>query len=81
MSELNIRLPKTLGCAVASTALIQSLKEKFSSTTLNIYTEHPSLIYNLEEADIIRKPKTGFSYNVDLKDYVSEYKPSTSKPF
>jgi hypothetical protein len=73
--DLHIRLPKTLGCTIASTAVLQSLKGMYPFSKITAYTDTPDLIMNLEcidkkqsAADFIQN-KT----NIDWYNYLEEH--------
>lgn len=81
--QVTVRTPKTLGCTVASTALIQSLRAAFPDGRLLVYTEYPDLFEGLLDADTIIDLSVGQeldAYDVDLKDYVQLRNPQTNEP-
>jgi hypothetical protein len=83
MNTINFRSPKTLGCSVASSVIIQSLKEKFPESKIAVYTKMPDLFIGLTEMDELidlNKEKELTHYDVDLENYLETKKPQLSKP-
>lgn len=82
MGLITFRTPKTLGCAVISTAVLQSLRNFFPDDRFVVYTEAPDLFDGLEEIDqVLDISQDNFSnYNIDLSDYLKIYTPQTNMP-
>jgi len=82
METLKIRLPNVLGCTVISTAVLQSLREKFPASRIEAYTRFPDLLEGLKEVDGVLDPdnKKDDTYDIDLENYSQKRKPATSMP-
>ena len=82
MNSINLRTPKTFGCSIVATILIQSLRERFPDIKINIYTEAPDLFQGLEEINDVFDVNTNDLevYDINLKDYVEETNPQNSLP-
>src|SRR3989338_9745429 len=81
---INFRSPKTLGCSVASSAIIQSLREKFQKSEIIVYTKTPDLFIGLTEIDKLVDLNNEIrpaNYDVDLEDYLDVTKPQSTEPF
>ncbi len=81
--EISIRTPKTFGCTTVSTAVLQSLRQKFSDAQINVYSEAPDLIEGLAGINKIVNLSANpsqFTYDIDLCHYLEVRKPQTSKP-
>lgn len=83
MDTIRVRLYDTLGCTVVATVLLQSLREKFPSAKINVYTAYPDLLAGLREIDGMYDSNAYPSedYNIDLTGYLEIRKPQESKPF
>lgn len=79
---INIRLSDTFGCNVASTVVLQSLRDKFPKHKINVYTKYPDLILGLKEVDNIMdlNKQNLENYDVDFEDYLRTRKPQESTP-
>ncbi|RLM26896.1 hypothetical protein BIY29_04585 [Brenneria alni] len=77
----DIRLPDSLGCTVASTAVILSLVKSELFKTINVFTKFPSLICNFKNIEIVDASITeADSYHVDLRTYTAR-RPHNSQPY
>ena len=83
MRVINVRLSDTYGCNVESTAVLQSIKNKFPKSKINVYTKYPELVIGLKEVNkVINLNKSSLDkYDVDFKDYLKIRKPQELKPF
>jgi ADP-heptose:LPS heptosyltransferase len=83
ISRITLRTPKTLGCSVATTALMQSLHNKFPNSRIVLYTRYPELFENLTEINSVinLNAQEGLSsYDIDLENYLDDRHPQTSLP-
>jgi ADP-heptose:LPS heptosyltransferase len=72
--NITIRTPKTLGCTLIASSLIQSLYSKFKDKNLEVYTPFPDLLRGLNNSiDLFDlKNKELKEYDIDLWNYVRE---------
>lgn len=70
---LTVRTPKTLGCTLVSTALVQSLRETFKNRRIDIYTGFPDLLIGLKEADRIIDLENEALPKYDIDLYAEKY--------
>lgn len=83
MKEIEFRSPKTLGCTVASTAPLQSLRESFPDSEIIVYSKFPDLFMGLAEVSNtkdLNKKKGRVPYDIDLENYLDERQPQVNKP-
>lgn len=77
--NLNIRLPDSLGCTVASTAVVYSLIEQIPN--IKVSTPHPSLLAHIDGLSITdSREETNDVYDVDLRMYTAR-RPHNSLPY
>lgn len=82
MNLITFRTPKTLGCAVISTAVLQSLIKFLPDDQFAVYTEAPDLFDGLEGIDLVLDifQENLSNYDIDLSDYLKIYTPQTNIP-
>jgi ADP-heptose:LPS heptosyltransferase len=84
MELLTFRTPKTFGCTVASTVILQSIRKKFPKIRIVVYTQTPDLILGLKEVNEIvdiNEQSGLLNYHVDLENFLATQKPQLIKPY
>jgi hypothetical protein len=76
---IKVKLFDTLGCSVASTALIYSLKDKFQDKEIEIYTKFPELFEGIKGIQA-KLASTNVKFDVDLSNYLDR-RPHNNIPF
>jgi len=78
--NISIRLPNSLGCSVAGTAVIFSVIEVFKGSNISVTTKFPTLLGGIKDIDITTATSdTGGHYSVDLREYTAR-RPHNSSP-
>ena len=70
--NLTLRTFDSLGCSVIATAVINSLKDKFSNLDLEVYTKYPDLFINIKGIKIkdVSKKDDNLKFDIDLRGYI-----------
>lgn len=80
VEKLKVKMFDSLGCNVASTALIYSLKDKFPNAEIEIITKFPELFENIGGIKINNLEEGNIKFEVDLRNYL-ERRPNNNKPY
>ncbi|MEK6833103.1 MAG: hypothetical protein AABY32_03575 [Nanoarchaeota archaeon] len=80
--KLTLRTFDSLGCSVAATSVINSLKDKFPNLDLEVYTKYPDLFIDIKGIKIkdISKKDYNIKFDIDLRDYIKT-RPHNSIPY
>ena len=82
MKIITVKLNETLGCNVAATAFLKSLRQKFPHSRIQVYTKYPDLIKgskSVNDVFYLNKKKLK-RYNVNFWNYLKKRKPQEWKP-
>lgn len=76
-----MRLPDSMGCTVASTAVIKSVIEQYKNEDIKVITPFPDLLIGFKCIEIINSNECGIDiFDVDLREYTKR-RPHNSLPF
>ncbi|MGB7801822.1 hypothetical protein [Buttiauxella sp.] len=76
---INIRLPDSLGCTVASTSVLQSLIKCELFDDIHVFTKHFELVSHLQGINL-HPPVDNTFLHVDLRKYTSR-RPHNNRPY
>lgn len=80
--NISIRLANSLGCSVAGTAIIHSVKSLYPHKKINVITKTPSLLEGIKRINIIQISSDNEEniYDIDLRKYTAR-RPHNNKPY
>ncbi|EMQ2878879.1 hypothetical protein V9N52_004226 [Vibrio navarrensis] len=78
METVSIRLPDTLGCSVASTAVVAGLLHEYDMIT--VVTPFPWLLQGFSGVDIVEAKPSSPPCNIDLRHYTAR-RPHNTPPY
>jgi hypothetical protein len=78
MKRLKLRTFDSIGCSVAATAVIYSLKDKFPKINLEVHTKYPELFKEIKNINLEEENNTNF--DIDLRGYLKR-RPHNTKPY
>lgn len=82
LKKLSIRCFDSIGCTVASTAVIYSLKDGFPRAKLEVHTKYPELFKGIERIIIkTANNKNKINFDIDLSIIYEKRRPHNTKPY